>query len=118
MIAAALVLASLIGLASCATTAVVVAAVASSPCAFDPPPGDHFQAAVLNDTAHTVQVRGEQPDPQEVGVAPDSVNNGLSAWCGESLRVFRGQHLLGCLDASSQDDTRAAPLRVSKVGAC
>jgi hypothetical protein len=113
-------LAPLLGLGSCATTAVLIvqASGGSGSCIFDPPPGDHFQAAVLNDTPSAVQVQGEQPDGQVMGVAPGSVNNALHAWCGETLRVWRAQRLLGCLDASSQDDPRAAPLRVSKVGAC
>jgi len=120
LIGAGLILAPLLGLGSCAATAVFVVQAngGAGSCTFDPPPGDHFQASVLNDTDSAVQVQGEQPDGQVVGVAPGSENNALNAWCGETLRVFRGHRLLGCLDASSQDDTQSAPLKISKVGHC
>ena len=107
------------GMWGVAFTAVFVGLGLDAPCAFDPPPGDHFLVSLVNDTASDVEVEPSTFAGSRLTLRPGQHERSLTGSCGGELQVYTpGHQLLGCLDESSQDTDTPPPLRVSRVGHC
>ena len=121
-IVTAIVLAPLLGLAIWSLTLGAAFEVLGldALCAFDPPPGDHFDVGVLNDTPAVVMVQPTALEDATIRLRPGARDDSLTGSCGAELRILTPQRrLLGCLDESPQDVPEPAPpLRVSQVQRC